>query len=154
MSPPMRSEEREPTRDELLAMAYADGELDPSARAEFERRLASEPTLVREVRDVRALAVLARQVAPSEPQDAEWQRLERDLLQRLLQRGGFTLFSLGALSALALVLLRAFGDESWDGLLVPSCASCWIAGGVVLLVAALRWRSRTLPHDPYTDVLR
>lgn len=150
----MRSEEREPTRDELLAMAYADGELDPSARADFERRLASEPALVREVRDVRALAVLARQVGPSEPQDAEWERLERDLLQRLLNRGGFTLFSLAALTTLALVLLRAFGDESWDPVLVPSCACCWIAGGVVLLAAALRWRRRTLPHDPYTDVLR
>jgi anti-sigma factor RsiW len=150
----MRSDEREPTRDELLAMAYADGELDPSARAEFERRLASEPALSREVRDVRALAVLARQVAPPEPQDAEWERLERDLLQRLLHRGGFTLFSLGALATLALVLLRSFGDASWDGVLVPSCVCCWIAGGAALLVAALRWRRRTLQHDPYTDVLR
>jgi anti-sigma factor RsiW len=150
----MRSDEREPTRDELLAMAYADGELSGAARAEFEQRLAREPALAHEVRAVRALAVLARSAAQSEPQDAEWERLERDLLQRLLQRGGFTLFSVALCVTLAAALAAAFGLDAWNDVLVPSCLVCWILGGAALLVAALRWRRRTLPHDPYVDVLR
>jgi len=150
----MHAREDQPTRDELLAMAYADGELDGEERRAFELRLVSEPELAEQVREVRALAVLAHQVAPPEPQDAEWERLERDLLQRLLKRGGYTLFSVAAVASLVLVLLVAFDAQFDQQPLIAGCTVCWIAGGLALLVATLRWRSRTHPHDPYVDVKR
>ncbi|QDU84691.1 hypothetical protein Pla163_18030 [Planctomycetes bacterium Pla163] len=150
----MQHSDEQPTRDQLLAMAFADGELEGEERRAFELRLISEPELAGEVRDVRALAILARQVAPPEPQDAEWDRLERDLLQRLLKRGGFTLFSVAALISLVLIVLAAFEVTTFREVLLPTCTLCWIVGALALLVATLRWRSRTLPHDPYVDVTR
>lgn len=150
----MHAREEQPTRDELLAMAYADGELDGEERREFELRLVSEPELAEQVREVRALAVLAHQVAPPEPQDAEWDRLERDLLQRLLKRGGYTLFSVAAVASIVLVLLSAFEIEDGVQPLVAGCTVCWVAGAVALLAATIRWRARTHPHDPYVDVKR
>lgn len=150
----MHPRDEQPTRDELLAMAYADGELLGEERRAFELRLVTEPQLAEQVRDVRALAILARQVAPPEPQDAEWERLERDLLQRLLKRGGYTLFSVAAAASLVLVLLFAFEVTSYRQPLVAGCTVCWIAGGITLLVATLRWRARTHPHDPYVHVKR
>ena len=41
----MSAADRHPSRDELLAMAYVDDELDPAERARFEARLADEPRL-------------------------------------------------------------------------------------------------------------
>ena len=143
-----------PSRDELLAMAYVDGELPDAERAAFELRLVDEPGLAREVRDLRALMVLARSAAPSEPQDAEWDRLERDLLQRLLSRGGFTLFGLGAIAAVVDLLGASFRSDTVVSAATPICTVCIVAGGVALLAAALRWRARTQPHDPYLDVKR
>ena len=49
----MTSRERTPTPDELLAMAYVDGELDDEAARAFEDRLPDEPALVREVAELR-----------------------------------------------------------------------------------------------------
>ena len=70
----------EPTRDELLAMAFFDGELAPEARAEFEARLADDADLRRQVAELKELDVLARNAAPREPMDHEWAALERDVL--------------------------------------------------------------------------
>ena len=64
--------DREPSADELTAMAYADGELSGAERAAFEQRLAAEPDLGRAVSDYRELEIMARQLAPPEPADHEW----------------------------------------------------------------------------------
>ena len=49
---------REPTRGQLLAMAYVDGELAESAHQEFEDRLRREPALMREVAELKRLVLL------------------------------------------------------------------------------------------------
>jgi len=144
--------EREPTRDELLAMAYADGELAPAERAGFEARLALEPELAREVSELRRLELLARHAAPPEPMDHEWGRLARSAGQRGL-RGAGALF-LGAallgLAAWALACLE-FSHASWvPKVLVPLA----ILGSLLLVGAAVRARARTLRYDPYRDVKR
>ena len=59
--------DKDPTTDELKAMAYADGELTDADRTEFEARLATEPALARQVSEYRALEIIARQMAPPEP---------------------------------------------------------------------------------------
>ncbi|MHC4261448.1 MAG: hypothetical protein ACYSWX_02930 [Planctomycetota bacterium] len=148
----MSVEEREPTADQLLAMAYADGELDPESRADFERRMASEPTLAREVAEIRKLELLARAVAPAEPQDHEWARLEVDPWHRLLTRGGLALFLGGIALEVALLLLGV--QERLGGSMLVASGSAILVGFTMLLLAALRWRKRTLPYDPYVEVKR
>ncbi len=49
---------REPTRGQLLAMAYVDGELAESAHQKFEDRLRREPALMREVAELKMLLPL------------------------------------------------------------------------------------------------
>ena len=52
---------REPTRDQLLAMAFVDGELDESARRSFQERWRREPALVKEVAALKGLTRLAQE---------------------------------------------------------------------------------------------
>jgi len=59
----MRAESgRAPTRLDLLAMAYVDGELSDSARHEFQARMRGEPALMRQVEELAALRTLLHQV--------------------------------------------------------------------------------------------
>ncbi|MEC8494787.1 MAG: hypothetical protein VXZ39_07690, partial [Planctomycetota bacterium] len=64
---PGAGEEGAPPPDELLAMAFADGELSPEERLAFEQRMVREEGLARLVSEHMALDVLARRVAPKEP---------------------------------------------------------------------------------------
>ncbi len=148
----MTRAEREPSREELLAMAYADGELAGAERAEFERLLESREDLRRAVARERALDLVARAAAGPEPMDAEWAALERDPAHRV---------GLGV--GLALVLLAlALGLGSllwvlWSAALPLAAqvgASALVLGAVLLLLRAVRARLRTRPYDPYTEVRR
>ncbi|MBK7645503.1 MAG: hypothetical protein IPJ19_21130 [Planctomycetes bacterium] len=145
--------DREPSADELLAMAYADGELTPQERARFEARMAGEPRLAREVSELRRLAVLARAVAPPEPMDHEWARLARSATQRGLPLGTGWILLLAGLSGLAgwgLVCLECSAASWVPKLFVPLV----LAGAALLMAGALRARARTLPFDPYRDIKR
>lgn len=153
MKPPNREPtHREPTQDELASMAYADGELDAQARADFEARLASEPALGRSVAEYRALELLARQMAPPEPADYEWGRLELDVLQRSISGLGWTLFVVGAVG---LSGWGVFEAARADVPLGPKALLLGLIGGaLLLLLAAVRARLRVLPYDPYRKVQR
>jgi len=134
--------EREPTADELA----------PELRARFEQRLRGEPELAREVSELRRLELLARQAAPPEPMDHEWERLARSTGQRGLWSAGWLLLGAGllGLGAWALACLE-FSRASWvPKLLVPLA----LVGALLLVVAAVRARARTLRYDPYRDVKR
>jgi anti-sigma factor RsiW len=143
---------REPTRDELLAMAYVDGELAAEASAEFERRLALEPELRREVSALRKLEVLARSAAPREPQDHEWEALARDPVQRGTLVAGWLLLGIGSLGLGGYLLYLLFA--SGLPLVAKVFLGALLLGVAALLMAAIRARLRTLPHDPYTGVQR
>jgi hypothetical protein len=149
----MTHKQREPSRDELLAMAYVDGELADDAALDFERRLPDEPALVREVAELKRLEVIARQTAPPEPIDHEWKRIEREVLHFGGHFLGFLLAALGTLGLSGWILFGLFRD---DGLsLVPKLLIGMIVGGFALLfLVILRARLRTLPYDPYTEVKR
>ena len=148
----MSSADSPPSRDELLAMAYVDGELAADAQREFEERLRSKPPLAREVAELKALSVLARQSAPPEPMDFEWERLEREWLHG----GGM---SLGLfLAAAGVVGLSGWGSYQLvvsDLGLVPKTLMLALIGGLVLMLGlTVRARLRTLPYDSYTKVVR
>ncbi|MEQ1894872.1 MAG: hypothetical protein ABL998_20205 [Planctomycetota bacterium] len=133
-------------------MAYADNELAPAARAEFEQRLAREPALRREVSALRELELLARHAAPKEPADHEWEALAREPVQQaalglgggFMVVGGLTLFLYGTYE-----LVRA---ELAPLLKWPLVAL--VLGAAFLFGAVLRARLRTLPHDPYRKIQR
>ncbi|MSR60965.1 MAG: hypothetical protein EXS08_00765 [Planctomycetes bacterium] len=143
---------RQPTRDQLLSMAYVDGELADAARAEFERRLAQEPALRTEVAALRELELLARAAAPREPLDHEWEALSREPLQRGVLGLGWVLLCAGVLGGIVFAALElALSDEPLALKLVLAA----LAGGLALLFGAvLRARLRTQHLDPYRKVQR
>ena len=148
----MSREEREPTRDELLAMAYADGELPAAERVAFEERMASESALRREVTELRKLELIARQVAPREPMDCEWEQIEKGLVHRAGLGVGFLALLLGAIGITAWIAWDLARSELG---LVPKILVFLVLGGLLLLfLVVLRNRLRTLPYDPYTEVQR
>lgn len=144
--------EREPSRDELLVMAYVDGELDERGRAELEQRLAASPELRREVSALRELGLLARAAAPREPMDHEWRALARDPLQRGTLGLGWALFALGGLGVLGYGLWQLLRSD-----VPPLLRLCLVAvalGCALLFAAVLRGRLRTRHLDPYRKVER
>jgi anti-sigma factor RsiW len=143
---------REPHPDELLAMAYVDGELDPDTRSAFERRLAAEPALRREVSELTALAVLARHSAPPEPMDHEWAALARDPLQRATLGLGWLLLALGCVGLRGYALFTLWCQAV--PLPVKLLVSCTVLGLALLFGATLRGRLRTAGLDPYEKVQR
>ena len=148
----MSTVEREPRREELLAMAYADGELRGAEREEFEGLLATREDLRLEVVRMQRLAVLARQSAGPEPMDHEWRELARDPAQRAAT-------GLGRIALIGGLFVVAIG-AAWS--LWTSDAPAWIqlgasvaaVGLAILLGAALRARMRTRAFDPYRDIVR
>ncbi len=142
----------EPLSDELLAMAYADGELTPEQRKSFEARLITETKLAEQLEEMRGLTLVARNLIPPEPEDREWRRISRDPLQS----GGLRfawLLCLLALLAMGAGLAVSIGDDgthwTWKAGL--------ILGGLglsLLLLLALRERLAVLPHDPYRKLMR
>lgn len=144
--------DREPTRDELLAMAYVDGELTPAAHTEFEGRLEANAGLRRAVAELKELELLARRAAPKEPMDHEWAALARDPAQRSALGLGFGLLVLG------LVTLGLFGLVELCTCTAPLALKIGLAlllfAGGFLLGATVRARLRTLPLDPYRKVQR
>ena len=148
----MTEAERTPSPDELLAMAYVDGELPPEARAAFEVRLDREPALVREVAAQQRLAVLARAAMPREPIDREWRAIERSSLTRLGLPLGWTLLALGGVG---LAVWCACEVACAPIGITPKILTAALASGLLLLfLLAVRARLRTKPFDPYDGVQR
>jgi anti-sigma factor RsiW len=149
---PERNPECPPTREQLLAMAYADGELAGSERVEFEALLAAREDLAREVAAHQRLLVLGRAAAGAEPLDHEWRRTADEPLQRASRGLGFALVGLGLLAGVAWLVWAILRAELAPALQVA--VVCTLLGSLALLLAALRMRRRTLPYDPYRDLER
>ncbi|HJM56215.1 MAG TPA: hypothetical protein QF446_02715 [Planctomycetota bacterium] len=144
--------DREPSADELTAMAYADGELSGAERAAFEQRLAAEPDLGRAVSDYRELEIMARQLAPPEPADHEWERLRGEFSQRAGLTLGHSLVLLGAIGLLGLAAVEWARSDMEP---VPKALTGALGLGLCVLAALVaRARLRTLPLDPYRKVKR
>jgi anti-sigma factor RsiW len=143
----------EPTQGELLAMAYVDGELAGEERASFEARLPGEEDLARHVAHYRALDLLSRQMAPPEPADHEWARLEGEPLHDVGSKLGWGLVGVGGASLAAYGVYCLASAESISNL--PKIGLLSLLGGLGLLLAlTLHARVRLLPFDPYRKVKR
>lgn len=142
-----------PSADELLAMAFADGELSAEERLAFEQRMVHEEHLARMVAEHMALDVLARRVAPREPQDHEWERLRLHPLFSGSVSLGWILLVMGSVATLALTV---FGVATNEGLSAPMRVGILgaLLGFLLLFLTVAARRLRTLPLDPYRHVER
>jgi anti-sigma-K factor RskA len=147
-----REQLTEPQPEELLAMAYADGELHGEEKRRFEKLLGEREDLARAVAYQQRLAVLARAQAPLEPMDLEWRAIQSDPLQRVMHQ-----------ASKAALLLSAVVLGSWGVLAVAQSnlhylaklgAGLLVAGALLSFATVLRARSRTRALDPYTHVHR
>lgn len=148
----MAAEEREPTREELLAMAYADGELSGPEREAFEAEMAQKSELRLLVTRERRLDALARGAAGPEPMDHEWRALANDPVQRLGLGLGWFLFLGGFGLALAAAFVALWLSDV--DLLGKLALSAFTLGLALFLTLAVRARLRTRAYDPYTEVQR
>ncbi len=148
----MTSTEPTPTPDELSAMAYADGELRGAELELFKQRLASEPALNQRVAYYRALEVLARTMAPPEPADLEWDRIEQESLYSTSMGLGLGLVLVGGLglSAMSIATLLRSPMDVLSKVLLTALS----AGLALLFVNVLSSRVRTQSLDPYRLVKR
>ncbi|MFT4711477.1 MAG: hypothetical protein ACJAZ8_000897 [Planctomycetota bacterium] len=141
-----------PSRDELLAMAYVDDQLDPAAKAEFEGRLSREEALREEVTALRRLDLIARTAAPPENIDIAWKEVDESPSQTSLIGLGWVATVLGAIgmAAIGIQLITQARIPLWERASIVFLVS----GLTVLFLAIARRRWRTRHMDPYTSVKR
>lgn len=143
----------EPTEDELLAMAYADGELEPEARREAAKRIAEEDAFALRVAHYQRLDVTTRTAISHEPQDTARAKLANEPLQRATVSLGWMSATVGFIAFYAWVFYEILQNEEMSG--APKVFLLCAAGGLFLLfLSVLRGRLRELPYDPYTDIER
>lgn len=148
----MTSSARGPTTDELLAMAYADGELAPEAERVFEARLAVEPRLRVLVADQRRIAVLAREAAPSEPLELASIEIERGAPFPLLAFAGRALLVVAGLWTVLWLSFACFEDMRRPP--IAGAALALLLGLGLLALRAVLVRRATVHLDPYRDLRR
>jgi hypothetical protein len=141
-----------PSRDELLAMAYVDDQLDPAAKAEFEGGLSREEALREEVTALRRLDLIARTAAPPENIDIAWKEVDESPSQTSLIGLGWVATVLGAIgmAAIGIQLITQARIPLWERASIVFLVS----GLTVLFLAIARRRWRTRHMDPYTSVKR
>lgn len=143
----------EPTEDELLAMAYADGELEPEARRQAAKRIAEDDAFALRVAHYQRLDVTTRTAISHEPQDTARAELSREPLQRATISLGWMSATVGFIAFYAWVFYEILQNEEMSG--APKVFLLCAAGGLFLLfLSVLRGRLRELPYDPYTDIER
>lgn len=145
--------EGEPSEEELLAMAYADGEMSPEEAVRFETRMEVEPQLVHRVAEHHALDVIARRVAPPEPADYDWTVLQLDPVFRGTVGAGWILLIVATAASFALAVWGVATNEGISyvnrGLILSSLL------GFTLLFLSVVWRRmRAIPLDPYRHIQR
>ncbi len=148
----MKHDSDELEKDQMLAMAYVDGELELAECRRFESRLAVEPALEKEVAELREFALLARRTIPPEPEDREWQRLGQDPLHRKGLRLGLWLCILAVAGFAAALGVSVLGsNEHWT---MQVFLLSGATGVCLVTLLTLRERLAVLPHDPYRKVHR
>ncbi|MCH2106643.1 MAG: hypothetical protein MK291_08390 [Planctomycetes bacterium] len=142
----------EPSEDELLAMAYADGELNEEARREAAHRMASDEAFALRVAHYQRLDVTARS-ALQEPQDIAHAKLAAEPTQRAALGLGWAALSVGLVGFYAWIFYVMVRDPEMPTTLKVLMLT-GIGGFLLLFLAVLRKRLRELPFDPYTKVQR
>ena len=117
--------ESQPSQNQLDVMRYADGELPANEAQSMEQRLATDPSLRRELAAYQTLEVLARNTAPPEPADLEWQQLRSGTVHRGVGLVSWLLIGVSSLGYFSWVCLFCPDvvtrmDREWQTWLEPS----------------------------------
>ena len=140
-------------RFEELMVRVADQVATPSEEEELMRYVAGRPDLQVELDAHRALKAVT---------DGWVDRLQLDVVEDAYRVSAVTRFEWGAGVALLLVGIGVMTGWGLVEALVDPAAPLWlkiglgssVAGTLVLIAAAVRWRIRTYAHDQYTEVIR
>jgi len=136
---------------------YLDGELSPEERAAFERDLARDPHLAREVASLRAVREVTRTMKLKEFPDVVWDRYWNGTYNRLERRIGWVLLSAGAIVLLAAGLYHlalALWQDAAEPWWLRAAIGAVCAGLAILFVSVIRERLFTARRDPYREVKR
>jgi len=138
-----------------LVSSYVDGELDRNSRLKVEGHLASCPECRAELGEMKKLEEVMSGMKLKSPPTEIWQVYWASVYNRLERRIGWILLSIGA------VLLLFFGGyKAVEGIvrdpgipfLLKSGILVAMAGGVVLLVSALRERLFVRTRERYKEI--
>lgn len=147
----------DPRREAPLLSAYVDGELEPNDVARIEAHLEENEETRREVEKLRRLKAVTGAMRLKEPPAEEWEAFWKSMYNRAERSVGWILLCVG------LVVIGAWGlTEVLVALLktdtLPLYAKGGIfvvaAGGLVLMISAVRERFYRRNRTRYKDVIR
>lgn len=146
-------EDRPLTEQQRLLTAFLDDELPATQRAAFERTLAEDAALAREVARHRCLVDLGRAAALAEPTDHEIRRFWARFYNRTEWQLGWVLLALGLLVLAGEGFYLLVTSETIGWTLKAAVLSIALGGGL-LLWNTMRLKLRTSHFDRYRGVIR
>ncbi|MEM8885014.1 MAG: zf-HC2 domain-containing protein [Planctomycetota bacterium] len=134
---------------EVLLMGYVDGELDEADRRRVEEALENDPSLQRELEEMRRLNDLTASLGIDDKSDQELKAFWGSVYNRMERRIGWMLLLAGVLglTALGLFLFLESDATHWS---VKVLTAVMGLGALVLLWSVWRERMLLLPHDRYS----
>ncbi len=141
----------------VMLSGYVDGELTPEQIVEFERRLADDPELRKELDAFRKLKEVTGAVKYADIPQSVWQGYWQSLYRRLERGTGWILLSISAILLLgigAYCLCMDFFLNPDKPILLKIAVGAGILGLVVLLVSVIRERLFAYNRDRYKEVTR
>lgn len=140
-----------------LMMAALDGELEAREMSELEQRIAADPELEAEWKQLQNLKELTQMTTLKTPSDQQWDHYKHSVIHRIERRLGWVLFSFGVMVLLGYGLWQGtreiWADDSIPVLLKVAIYAAG-TGAIVLFVSIGREKLFTHKHDPYKEVQR
>jgi hypothetical protein len=139
---------------QLLA-GYVDNELTDREKSEFERELAVNAELQRELKEFNRLKAVTNQMKYADLPDEVWEAYWQSVYRKIERGAGWVLASVGAIILLVFGVFEAFSKLYTD----PS-APVWLKigltlasiGVIILLVSVFRERFFAYKRERYTEV--
>lgn len=140
-----------------MLSGYVDGELTPEQVVEFERHLADDPELRKELDTFRMLKEVTGAVKYTDIPESVWQGYWESLYRKLERGTGWILLSISVILFLgigAYCLCMDFFLNADTPILLKIAVGTGILGLIVLLVSVIRERLFAYNRDRYKEVTR
>lgn len=139
---------------QLLA-GYVDNELTPAEKTEFERELATNAELQKELKEFNRLKLVTNQMKFADLPDEVWEAYWQSVYRRVERGAGWILASVGAIILLVFGVYAAFSK-----LYADPASPLWLKigltlgsiGVIILLVSLFRERFFAYKRERYTEV--